>query len=182
MNPPMRLRLLLPGRKSNQIRWPGCSKGLLCPVSEPSRQIISPASGNGSEWPAANVAPQALACPPPCNLSATLRASPLRLRRLAMTTLLVRAKQRHQHRIRRFLFFQQLMHDHVGVADDGIHVTDRRAELADIGTAPRKTDGPSTAAFHGHHFEQRVDQQPFQFALDQAHASSRTDRPSPRPA
>ena len=112
------------------------------------------------------IAPAALAWPPPWNFSATLSASPLRLRKLAKTS--VRApEQRDQHRKFRRLLFQQLVDDEVVVADDGVHIADRRADFGDVVFAPLKAERVFDAAFDGHDFEQRMVEQLFNVAADE---------------
>src|SRR6185437_16426109 len=76
-------------------------------------------------------------------------------------------KQRDQHGERRGPLFEQLMHDLVGVANDGVDEADNGAQLGNVGLAPRKAKRVFDASFYLHHFQQGMVEQSFEIALDQ---------------
>ena len=59
------------------------------------------------------------------------------------------------------------MDDEIVVADDGVHVTDRRADFGDVVFAPLEAERVFDAAFGGHDFQQRMIEQLFNLAADE---------------
>ena len=77
------------------------------------------------------------------------------------------AEQRKEHRIPRGLLFQKPVNDQIVVADDRLDMPDRGAEFGDVALAPLEAERVFDAAFHLHHFEQRMVEQLFNLSAEE---------------
>ena len=84
-----------------------------------------------------------------------------------MTTLFARRNSVTSTGKFRRLLFEQLVDDEIVVADDGVHVADRRADFGDVLFAPLEAERVFDAALDGHDFEQRMIEQLFDVAADE---------------